>query len=112
MAAEEHPSMIISTHHRYDAHQHGVLEEATSALPPAILGSPRWEQSMTNYIMDILEQLHDIHYYAHHHTKVASDRIKAQCDCLAKSQDSSKETESGFTALPRLERRYLSCKPP
>jgi hypothetical protein len=35
------------------------------------------EQSTTNYTADLVEQLHGIHHYAHHHLKVASDQMKA-----------------------------------
>jgi hypothetical protein len=46
---------------------------------------PDKEQSMTDYMMDIMDQLHDIHHYAHQHLKVASDRMKAHYDRLANS---------------------------
>jgi hypothetical protein len=40
---------------------------------------------MTDYVADIVDQLHDIHHYAHKDVKVASDRMKASYDHLANS---------------------------
>jgi hypothetical protein len=39
--------------------------------------SPDKEQSTSDYMPDLVDWLHDIHQYAHHHLKVASDKIKA-----------------------------------
>jgi hypothetical protein len=41
------------------------------------------EQYVTDYVADLVDQLHDIHHYAGQHLKVASDRMKAHYDCLA-----------------------------
>jgi hypothetical protein len=40
---------------------------------------------MTNYMADLVKQLHDSHHYVRQHVKVASDRMKAQYDHLAKA---------------------------
>jgi hypothetical protein len=40
---------------------------------------------MTNYVMDLVVQLHDIHHYTHQHLKVVSDRMKAYYDWLVNS---------------------------
>jgi hypothetical protein len=44
---------------------------------------PDREQSTTDYASDLVERLHDIHYFARQHLKVASDRMKARYDQLA-----------------------------
>jgi hypothetical protein len=45
--------------------QHGGRVRATSALQPALQGSSDMEKSRTNYVVDLLEQLHDIHHYTY-----------------------------------------------
>jgi hypothetical protein len=40
-------------------------------------GAPRdKEQSKTDYAVDLVDRLHDIHHYARQHLKVANDRIE------------------------------------
>jgi hypothetical protein len=69
--------------------------ETTGLMPISIVFSlpcdilfgacPNKEPSVTDCLVDLMYQLHDIHYCAHQHVKVASDRMKAHCDCLANS---------------------------
>jgi hypothetical protein len=46
---------------------------------------PDKEESITDYEAKLAERLHDIHHFARHHLKVASDRVKARYDRLANS---------------------------
>jgi hypothetical protein len=50
-------------------------------LSDLLFGAPHGkEQSMTDYVVDIIDRLHDIHHYARQHLKVASDLMKAPYD--------------------------------
>jgi hypothetical protein len=46
---------------------------------------PDKEQSTTDYVVDLVERLHDTHHYARRHLRVASDRMKVRYDRLANS---------------------------
>lgn len=45
--------------------QHGGRVRATSALQPALQGSSDMEKSRIKYVVDLLEQLLDIHHYTY-----------------------------------------------
>jgi hypothetical protein len=48
--------------------------------------SPDKEQPITDYMTALVEWLNDIHHYAHHHLKAASNKMKAHYDyCLSNS---------------------------
>jgi hypothetical protein len=46
---------------------------------------PGKELPTTDYATDLVDHLHDIHYYARQHLKMASDRMKTRYDKLANS---------------------------
>jgi len=46
---------------------------------------PDKEQSRADYTADLVERLHDIHHFPRQHLRIASDRMKARYDQLAKS---------------------------
>jgi hypothetical protein len=51
-----------------------------------LFGAPPYkEESITDYETKLSERLRDIHHFARHHLKVASDRMKARYDRLANS---------------------------
>jgi hypothetical protein len=108
---EEHRRMVISMHQRdwderlpifllaYKASTH----ETTDMMPASMLFMRELhlscdllfrallnkEQSMTDYVVDFVNRLHDIHHYAYQHLKVASDRT-----AWLIPWDSRKETKS------------------
>lgn len=43
------------------------------------------EQSTIDKMVDLVDQLHDIHHYGRQHLKVSSDRTVVRYDCLANS---------------------------
>lgn len=101
---EKHLRKITSTHHRTgtrvcpsscwttetqpgkyrrNAHQHGASRRPTSTLRPAVQDYPNNEQPMTDYMMNLMEWLHDSHHYVRQHLKMASNKIMACYGCTA-----------------------------
>jgi hypothetical protein len=50
--------------HKRETQQHGVWEGLTPALQPAVWCPPDEKEPTIENVMDILQQLHDIHHYA------------------------------------------------
>lgn len=78
---------MLECFHRYLYGQEYLLHTGHSTLTQLInlgLVSPM-SPTMTNYMSERMEGLHDIHHYAHQEAKVAGDRMKACCDCQATS---------------------------
>jgi hypothetical protein len=77
------PKSIHPLDHMHDTHQHGVLEGAPSVLQPTVWGIPK-QESKINHMMDLMERLNNIHHSDKQHLRMASDRIQAHYDHLAK----------------------------
>jgi hypothetical protein len=62
----------------------------TTGLPCDLLFEALFdkERPTIDHVADLVDQLHNIHNYAHQHLKLASDRMKAYYDRLAKSAGS------------------------
>jgi hypothetical protein len=56
----------------------------------------------------LVEQLYDIHHFAHQHEKVASNRIRNHYDQLANV--AGFQEECGCTTLPGREENHPSCR--
>jgi hypothetical protein len=120
---EKHPEEV-----RFNAPE-GLGREASrwpidqqSTRPPARL-PPAWcsggttpalrllpkEQSTTDHMADLVDQLHNLHHYTRQHLKVASDRMNARYDRLVNSLGFHKECrKSGWTARPGPQRSHES----
>jgi hypothetical protein len=68
-------------------------------LPSDLLfeAPPDKKQSTTDYVVELVDWPHDIHYYTCQHLKVASDRIRPAMTTWPILQDSRKGTKSGCT---------------
>jgi hypothetical protein len=65
--------------------------------------SPDKEQPTSDYMVDLMEWLHDIHNYDHQHLKVASNQMNTCYNHLVNSVGFQRETKSGCTTRPRPE---------
>ena len=61
---------------------------------------------MTDYAVDLVERLHDIHHFIHQHLKVASDWMKARYDQLANS--AGFQEDDSVADLPYPEERKIT----
>lgn len=55
------------------------------------------EKSATDNVADLVERLHGINHYVHHHLKVACHRMKVRCNRLG----SSARTRNGTAQMYR-----------
>jgi hypothetical protein len=104
---EEHPRKVVSALQKYWEDRVPIFllayrtstHETTGMTPTSMVfrkdlhlpcdlffGTSRdKEQSTPEFVSYLVKQMHDIHYIAHQHLKVASDKMKACYDCLAHS---------------------------
>jgi hypothetical protein len=61
---------------------------------------PDKEQSMPDYVMDLIDRLHDIHHYACQHLKMNNDRMKGCYDFFFSSVGFQEGDKSGCTTRP------------
>lgn len=69
------PQCLQSIHPRHywlDFSKPSIQERTLPALQTAILPPPK-EGPTINHVVDLMDQLHSIHCYAHQHLKLASD---------------------------------------
>jgi hypothetical protein len=76
-----------STHETTGTVPANMVFERELRLPYDLLfrAPPDEEQSTSKYMVDLVDQIHDIHHYTGHHLKVARYRIKAYYNCLVNS---------------------------
>jgi len=129
---EEHLRKVVSTHQRdwderptifllaYRAPTH----ETTGVMPANMLfgrelrlpcylmfgAPPDKEQSTTDCTAALVERLHDIHYFARQHLKVASDRMKTRYDQLANSAGFQVGDRCGCTSVLQEGENRPSCR--